>query len=170
MLKVMFLDMDGVINNSTLRNLVCLPMKQKDGDYTQLSNWGATNINPFLNLMKWCYDNEIEIVISSTWRLGMTKELFNEYFKKYFFRNEIPNIQGLTKVSAKPWMHRGYEIQAYVNENSVQQYICIDDDVKDIEEIIDSSKIYKVCGDVGLTDDDVSNIINKWLSNYNQEV
>lgn len=100
----------------------------------------------------------------------MTKELFNEYFKKYFFRNEIPNIQGLTKVSAKPWMHRGYEIQAYVNENSVQQYICIDDDVKDIEEIIDSSKIYKVCGDVGLTDDDVSNIINKWLSNYNQEV
>lgn len=163
---VLFLDMDGVINNSTKRDLVCLPMKQKDGEYTQLSNWGATNIKPFLRLMSWCCENNIEIVISSTWRLGMTPELFNEYFEKYFFRNDIPNVQGLTKVSAKPWMHRGYEIQNYVNEHSIQKYICIDDDIQDIAEVVDNSKVYRVCGDIGLTDEDVKKIKNLWRELY----
>lgn len=163
-MKVIFLDMDGVINNFTLRNWVCLPMKKKGGGYTQLSNWGATNIDPFLKLMEWCYDNEINIVISSTWRFGMTVELFNEYFDKYFFRNDMPKVVGLTEIRVEPWMHRGYEIEDYINKHNITQYLCLDDDVNDILERIPKEHVYRTDNAVGLTQKDVDNIKSMWYN------
>lgn len=166
-MNVIFLDMDGVVNNSTLKNWICLPMKQRDGEYTQLSNWGATNIDPFLTLMEWCYNNNINIVISSTWRFGMTVELFNEYFDRYFFRNDMPKVVGLTSVILEPWMHRGCEIEDYINNNQISKYICLDDDVEDILEKIPKEYVYKTDNTVGLTQKDVDNIKSMW---YNLDI
>ena len=165
MLKVIFLDMDGVINNTT-HPLICLPMRRKDNIISQSTLWGANNIAPFLKLMKWCYEEDIQIVISSTWRLTMTKELFEEYFNLYFERNNLPKIHGCTNVCLQSFMHRGIEIREYVIKHNIQQYLCIDDDTLDILQEIPKDYVYETNPDTGLLDYDVNKIKKIWKKKF----
>lgn len=164
--KVIFLDMDGVVNNSTQRDLVTLRMTDKSGKDCGATLWGASNIIPFLKLMKWCYDKGINLVISSTWRLNMTPQLFEKYLYKYFGRNDLPLVLGMTGISPYPnYMHRGIEIQEYLNNHKeITQYMCIDDDTEDILENIPKQNVYKTDGKFGLTKKDVANIKKQWYN------
>lgn len=162
--KVIFLDFDGVINANRMKDCVCLPMTNIENHRCHNTVWGVGNIKPFLSLMKWCYNNHINLVISSTWRLGMNPKLFNNYLNEYFGRNDLPIVIGVTQVVAYPnFMHRGTEIQDYLNKHKeINKYLCIDDSVEDILETIPKENVYKTDGSIGLTDKDIKNIKRQW--------
>lgn len=165
--KVIFLDMDGVINGGKLDKIVCFPMKNVEGKEIYGTIWGIDNLSPFLSLMKWCYNNSINIVISSTWRIGMTPKLFNNYFATYFDRNDLPIVIGMTNVCPLPYMHRGIEIQEYLdNHKEISQYMCIDDNTEDIIEKIPSENVYTTDVSKGLTKKDVAKIKKQWYNLY----
>lgn len=167
--KVIFLDMDGVINGGKLDKIICFPMTNVRGEEVYATIWGIDNLKPFLSLMKWCYNEGINIVISSTWRIGMTPELFNNYFTKYFDRNDLPIVSGLTNVCPYPYMHRGIEIKEYLDTHKeITQYLCIDDNVEDILEKISQENVYKTDVGRGLTKKDVANIKKQWYNMYNK--
>lgn len=155
--------MDGVINGGNPNSIICLPMKDAHGEEIKATLWSVECIQPFLELMKWCKSEDIGIVISSTWRIGMTTELFNEYFEKYFGRNDITEVIGLTKVCIEPYMHRGREIKDYLETHQeIEKYMCIDDSVEDILEDIPQENVYKTNLYTGLTMKDIDKIREQW--------
>lgn len=165
--NVLFLDMDGVINGGRLDNILCLPMKNAEGREIDATIWSLECIQPFLELMKWCKSNNISIVISSTWRIGMTPKLFNEYFQRYFDRNDIADVVGVTNVRLKPYMHRGREIEDYLLEHpEIERYICVDDSIEDIAERIPGWNIYQTSVHTGLTNQDIIKIKERWNKLY----
>lgn len=166
-MKVLFLDMDGVVNNSIGDDLVTLPMLNNLGKTCYATLFSGVNINPFCKLLNWLQEEDIKIVISSTWRLTMTPELFNRYFRKYFRNYRKDLVVGLTTVNLYPkYMHRGTEIKDYLNKhNDITEYIVIDDDIDDIVEVLPQHRVVKINGNTGLTDRDISKIQYMWFNN-----
>ena len=84
--KILFLDFDGVVNNVGTRSGMGLniPFKCCDGS-TKLTDWGFDNIIVFNELLLGCLQNNVKIVISSSWRIcmGNSKE-FNEFLILHF--------------------------------------------------------------------------------------
>ena len=157
MIEVIFLDFDGVINNTTSTRFIVLPFTSSSGVVYYSTKWSADCIGPFIELMKWCKENNIKIVISSTWRLGQNEEVFNNYFKEYFiYDDNIAEVIGVT--SRDKDMHRGKEIYNYCIENNINNFLVIDDDIDDIEEYIDINKIIHINSNTGLTYDYVNRI------------
>lgn len=170
-MKVVFLDMDGVVNNTIGDDFVTLPMLNNDGKVCYLTLFSGANINPFCQLLSWLQEEDIKIVISSTWRLTMTPELFNEYFKKYFRNYRKDLVVGLTTVSIHPkYMHRGTEIKDYLdNHKDINEYIVIDDDIEDIVDTLPQYRVVKINSKTGLTDRDISKIKYMWFNNKNKK-
>ena len=170
-MKVVFLDMDGVVNNTIGDDFVTLPMLNNDGKVCYSTLFSGANINPFCQLLSWLQEEDIKIVISSTWRLTMTPELFNEYFKKYFRNYRKDLVVGLTTVSIHPkYMHRGTEIKDYLdNHKDINEYIVIDDDIEEIVDTLPQYRVVKINSKTGLTDRDISKIKYMWFNNKNKK-
>ena len=66
---------------------------------------------------------QAQVVISSSWRDGMTKSQLNELFKEYAHR-----VVG--KTISQQGMSRQAEIMAYVKQHNVTCYIALDDDCR----------------------------------------
>lgn len=162
-MKVLFLDLDGVINTQNKDGfMLTLPFKGYDGENTSITRWNPSCIKPFLKLCELCSLRGYKIVISSTWRLiGGAKE-FNEYFRTYFripFIHDIqedlvigitPRIDGIRGIEIKEWI--------YKHKHEVENYIVVDDDIYDIELHIHPSKIVQINRETGLTMEDVEKI------------
>lgn len=162
-MDVLFLDFDGVINNCKDIPMT-LPMTLHDGHITRATVWSPSCIKPFIELMEWCYDNNISLVISSTWRLTMTVEDFNNYFKVYFERVKMPKVVGLTEVTLYPlYMHRGTEISNYLKNNDVNKWVVVDDDIEDIIDTLPEEHIVKIEATTGLTDLYVEEIKKRFM-------
>jgi hypothetical protein len=84
-IKILFLDFDGVVNNIGTRSGMGLniPFKCYDEIY-KLTDWGFDNIEVFNQLLLYCLENNVKIVISSSWSIcmGCSKE-FNEFLILY---------------------------------------------------------------------------------------
>lgn len=166
--KVIFLDFDGVINNIGSREFITLPLVTASGKVWYGTYWASQCIAPFLKLMKWCNDNNISLVISSTWRIGQTTEVFNSYFDTYFRReNKVPRVVGLT--DRDPNNDRGKEILDFVEKHNIKNYMVIDDDIDDIVELIADERVVKVNVNTGLVDKDVDKIQYMWYNNINKQ-
>lgn len=166
-MKVLFLDMDGVVNNTVGDDFVTLPMLNHDGKMCYSTLFSGININPFCKLLDWLQKDDIKIVISSTWRLTMTPELFNKYFRNYFRNYQKDLVVGLTTVSVHPkYMHRGTEIKDYLDKHQdIEEYIVIDDDIDDIVDTLPQHRVVKINKETGLTDRDISKIQYMWFNN-----
>lgn len=163
--KVIFLDLDGVINSTLSKNNITLPIKLKSGKMCHLTYWSVECIPPFLELMEWCRENDIEIIISSTWRYNQTVDVFNNYFDSYFrWENKIPRVVGLTKYYYED--SRGIEIEEAIIDYNIDQYIIIDDCSFDIVEVLGDNNFIKISPETGLTQTDVNNIKKLWDKNY----
>lgn len=101
MSQVIFLDFDGVLH------------PKMDGSFKLMNN--------LFDLL----DNFIQaqIVISSSWKDGITKSQLNELFKEYAYR-----VVG--KTISYQGMNRQDEIIVYVEQNNIACYIAIDDDCR----------------------------------------
>lgn len=108
-MKVLFLDIDGVLN--------CQSTKEKlptvFGDFTGVD---TKLLNKFKN---WLKDKDVKIVLSSSWRL-------DERYDKAF-TNRLKEL-GLSWISETPNLgHRGKDIAAWLDQNDVSHWAILDD-------------------------------------------
>ena len=120
-MKIIFLDIDGVLNSKTYYKTV---------DRTK-KDWNRFNPLAVEMIKRLIEEFKSSIVISSTWRFAFVKELKNELIKS-----------GLVKYLHKDWKtpeaypsHRGEEINLWLdNHPEAIDYVIIDDDENILEE------------------------------------
>lgn len=157
-MKLIFLDIDGVLNNTKDVKKYRLFLK---GERRVL-----IDIEPFFyfkKLLKEIEEEKLEVrvVISSSWRLGTTASDWKLLFKHYFNDDEI--IIGRTLHLEQD---RGLEIQNFIEmldekKETVEDYIVIDDDIEDIIDYVGKRRIVKTSVKRGLTNSDVKKIVRK---------
>ena len=157
--KILFLDFDGVVNNIGNRSGMGLniPFKCYDGSI-RLTDWGFNNIGIFNELLIWCLENNVKIVISSSWRIcmGSAKE-FNEFFDttfhEYFWLKRVNSLDSLiidTTNSART--NRELEIKEWLDTNRYNgKFVILDDDVCYGNKYFKDKHIVKTNNKVGLT-------------------
>ena len=159
-MKVLFLDIDGVLN------CMC-PAPLRDNDWIDLDEW-RYGFNPDLvaRLRYVIANTDCRIVVSSSWRHHQNyapyqpdrnwRDVLAEKLRRT--RNEI--IVGETPTDSKG--QRGREIAEWLKvHEEVESYCVVDDEVVDILPYIDSSKVVKTDMTVGLTKSDADGIIKK---------
>ena len=157
-MKLLFLDIDGVLNNTKDVKKYRLFLK---GERRVL-----VDIEPLVYFRKLLkeIDKEklnVRIVISSSWRLGTTAADWKKLFKNYFNDDKI--IIGRT-------LHlecdRGLEILNFLQmieeeKETIEDYIVVDDDIEDIIDYVGKRRIVKTSVKRGLTNSDVKKIVRK---------
>lgn len=109
--KVLFLDMDGVIHNDASY------MK-----YGQMIDIGGVKI-----ISKLILEQDIGIVFSSTWRLGLDRDVVSDYLKLCGFPPSVLHQDYKTRDLIGE--HRGSLIQEWLDAHpEVEQYVILDDD------------------------------------------
>lgn len=131
-MKVVFLDIDGVLNSNdwyTYRYNTCTS-KEIDDEYP------LKEIDPrgLMYLRTLIQETKAKIVISSSWRHNMDVKKFTELFKKLGFEEEIIDIT--PDFGYDPFMFaypRGCEILAWIRnfekKDHVESYVILDDDI-----------------------------------------
>lgn len=157
-MKLIFLDIDGVLNNTKDVKKYRFFLK---GERRVL-----IDIEPFFYFKRLLQEIEkekleVRIVISSSWRLGTTASDWKKLFKHYF--NDENIILGRT-------LHlecdRGLEILNFLKmldeeKETVEDYVVVDDDIEDIIDYVGKKRIVKTSIKRGLTNKDVRKIIRK---------
>lgn len=154
-MKVIFLDIDGVINSEDFAIWI-----QDHPEFCE--NGGHFWIDPqkidmIVNL---CEETGAKLVISSSWR-GWSLKATLEDFSTYRDLSRLnPYIVGVTPrfyMNSRMYMSRGDEIQYYLStDQSITQYCIVDDD----NDMLDSQKDNFVRTDfkTGLTEDNIEQI------------
>ena len=139
--KVIFLDIDGVLNNCkwadkywhVIRGLSTDMSKEDCEGLTDLTDPVATNI-----LFDILEKTGAYIVLSSSWRRWSIQETLQEFAttRHILFRKLVPYIVGVTARYQGPRKPRGEEIQDFiysVNNNTIDKDKYIDKDVSFVE-------------------------------------
>ena len=157
-MELIFLDIDGVLNNTQNFKKYRLFFRGK----RRL----LVDVKPVFHFKKLLKEIEkekldVKIVISSSWRLGTIPSDWKKLFKHYFNNGEI--VIGRTPYLYKD---RGIEIlkllevakeKGYV----VDDYIILDDDIEDIINHINTEKVMKINRRYGLTGKNIKEILKK---------
>jgi hypothetical protein len=117
---IIFLDIDGVLKH---------PMK----------NFWYPDAVAYLN--DYCSHNNIDIVISSTWRLFKDIKFFNNILNNRVI-GVTPDLSRIHKEYT-----RYYECIKYIQNHQVKHYVILDDVVN---EYLDLSKVVKVDDQIGV--------------------
>jgi predicted mannosyl-3-phosphoglycerate phosphatase (HAD superfamily) len=105
-MNIIFLDIDGVLSNGSKYE------------------W---NIDSCLLLDKLCYKHNLKIVITSSRRLNTNKQKLQDIFGYNYITTKIYDYTPILNVD------RGLEIELYLIDNKVDNYLILDDNIKDIE-------------------------------------
>lgn len=133
-MKIIFLDIDGVLNSSDWAGSFEFKKKQAKGlsfPDTHLDNVAIQRVDEL------CKRTGAKVVISSTWR---EFEYCVPALRRNGFRGEIigktPDLD--KKLDSGIWTSktRGEEIQAWLDQNECDSYVIIDDD----SDMLDSQK------------------------------
>lgn len=135
-MKIIFLDIDGVLNSSE----TCKHFNEKYGSNgyggffkpddactDENVKWGQSLVD---NLKSIVEATGASIVISSTWRKHYTVDKFKEMFAVYGWDNApvIDKTVRLATHSVFDTYCRGDEIAQWVKENNPESFVIIDDD------------------------------------------
>ena len=147
-MKLIFLDIDGVLNN--IQNI------KKYRLFFRGKRRLLIDIKPFFCLKKLLEEIEknkmdVRIVISSSWRVGSIASDWKKLFLHYFNNGEI--VIGRTPYLYKD---RGIEILELIEiakekGHMIDDYIVLDDDIEDIINHISPTKVIKINRKYGLT-------------------
>ena len=157
-MKLIFLDVDGVLNNT--QNI------KKYRLFFRGKRRLLVDVKPFYcfkKLLKEIEKNkmDVRIVISSSWRVGSIPADWKKLFKHYFDNPEI--VKGRTPYLYKD---RGIEILellkiAKEKGDMIDDYIVLDDDIEDIINHINYERVMKINRRYGLTSRDIEQILKK---------
>lgn len=157
-MKLIFLDVDGVLNNT--QNI------KKYRLFFRGKRRLLIDIKPFFCLKKLLEEIEknkmdVRIVISSSWRVGSIASDWKKLFLHYFNNAEI--VKGRTPYLYKD---RGIEILELLEISKekgdmIDDYIVLDDDIKDIINHINYKKVMKIDRRYGLTSKNIKEILKK---------
>ena len=158
-MKVLFLDIDGVLN------CMCPAPLQDNNDWIDLDEW-RYGFNPDLvaRLRHVIANTDCRIVISSSWRHHIDYAPYQpgrnwrDVLAEKLRRNQADLIIGETP--SDPKGQRGREIEEWLKTHEVESYCVVDDEVVDILPYIDNSKVVKTDMTVGLTSEDTQRIID----------
>lgn len=141
-MKVIFLDIDGVMNNifSLHRSRFYLDFEiiNDDNEVESVTDdfcWVSMRV--LNNIIE---STEAKVVLSSTWRLFHSKNEMNQILKHYGFKGELidftPKLP-YDKVNNK-YPERGLEIQKWLDEceSNIENFVILDDD-SDMAHLID---------------------------------
>ena len=172
-MKLLFLDMDGVVNTIADKYCVSLDLHMeilKGKDYHRCQ-FDPRLVFNFIRLLEFCKENSIHIVISSTWRMGTEVEDWNKFFNKHFGRTSGYKLDNLV-VSLTPvdGRDRGQQIQTVIESswvmsdiNDTIDYVIVDDDINDITPYYNVENIIKVDPVKGLDNNTLDKIFKKFL-------
>lgn len=156
--KLIFLDVDGVLNNTQNIKKYWLFFRGKRRLLVDSKPFYC-----FKKLLKEIEKNnmDVKIVISSSWRVGSIPADWKKLFKHYFNNGEI--VIGRTPYLYKD---RGIEILelleiAKEKGHMIDDYIVLDDDIEDIINHIPNNKVIKINRKYGLTMRDIKHILKK---------
>ena len=157
-MRLIFLDVDGVLNNT--QNI------KKYRLFFRGKRRLLIDIKPFFYFKKLLEEIEktnmdVKIVISSSWRLGTIPSDWKKLFLHYFNNAEI--VKGRTPYLYKD---RGIEILelleiAKEKGDMIDDYIVLDDDIEDIINYINTEKVMKIDRRYGLTSKNIKEILKK---------
>ena len=129
MMKVIFLDVDGVLNTEECDNA---PKEGEKGSEAFLYHE-----NTPIPLLKRCLDNlqfvlqqtDAKIVISSSWRLFPERlELLTKVLEA-LSPSEEPVVIGITPDLSNSWSGRGEEVRAWLEQNkNCSRFVVVDDE------------------------------------------
>ncbi len=144
-MKVLMLDVDGVLNNFKERNF---------GE--NFSSAACANLNSLLKKVP-----DLKIVISSAWRMwGL------EYMKEVLKKNGIDESRVIDVTGNEDGI-RGYQIQCWLNRNPGVTNMVIIDDESDMGDL--TNKLAKTSSFIGLTSKEVDQaveILKKPMNKY----
>ncbi len=135
-MKVLFLDIDGVLNNFHQRNFG-----------TTFSKPACDNLSDILAKVP-----DLKIVISSAWRTWGLK-----YMQDTLKQNGIDGSRAVG-VTGKENGCRGYQIQCWLDRNPGVTHMAIVDDESDMDKLM--NKLVKTNSFVGLTATDADRIVD----------
>ena len=155
-MKIIFLDIDGVLNNNDTMSLYTL-LPQIDIGFKymdHLSPWAISLLNEVIKS-----NSETKVVITSTWRELLTLEQIDKVLRYYGFKGEILDK---TLINSDSKLIRGNEIQNWLNSNkhlNITSYVIVDDD-NDMGYLL--QRLARIDGESGIREKDVRRI-NKIL-------
>ena len=137
-MKVLFLDVDGVLNNFHMRNF---------GEAFSPPSCDA--LNSILDRVP-----DLKIVISSSWRMWGT-----DYMQKLLEKNGIKDAKSkVIDITGQEQGIRGYQIQCWLDRNPSVAKFAILDDESDMGPLLD--RLVKTNGYVGLTSTDADRVVD----------
>mgnify|MGYP005808591607 CR=1 FL=1 len=158
-MKIIFLDIDGVLNNLEHCNWIHTNVKKGGGfgqhweldrgNFDEITvGWDRRNIDAFMHIVD---TTNAKVVISSTWRTGRTVKFFKDCFRTYL--NRTPDIINFTDEFSR---FRGDEINQYLkHHNYIDSWVCLDDD----SDFYPENNLVQTDIQVGLTMDDAKKAI-----------
>lgn len=158
-MKVIFLDIDGVLNNAKFASIWRHLYKSNGygGFYTGSKptkkdiKWDYYNVDSLKTLMD---KTGAKIVISSTWRFTHSINEFKYIFQLYGLK---PSIIDITPDHSRLGIRegvgrtRGDEVNAWLNDHDVDSYVILDDD----NDFFPSQNLVLTDDDYGLSDSDM---------------
>lgn len=134
MMKVIFLDIDGVLNSRQDR-----------------FSWTIETDIHFIRLKRIIDKTGAQIVLSSSWRIGdSSKDIVHKRLQQF----------GMDFIDVTPvfgGQHRGREIADWLSKHEVESFVILDDE-GDMDELID--RLVKTDMNIGLQDSDVDKAVH----------
>lgn len=159
-MKVLFLDIDGVLNS--FDNQFSMNYAHKGNYGKSRDEFGTLFDNRCVNWLRYIVNKtNCKIVISSTWRLSGITSL-RQMWSKRLLPGEIIDITP-NKVPVEIYQKydhdlamRGYEIQAWLDLNDVDNYCIVDDE----SDMLPGQNFVKTSGRIGLNYETAKSIVN----------
>jgi hypothetical protein len=171
--KIIFLDIDGVLNPVHFMNSLYKMWKASEGEIKSKDVYGDLFFEQNCKALKFIIDNTAaQIVISSTWRMAGLTEMQAMWFDRNLAGKVIdvtPNEIEVVNAGKQKYYDsvcRGAEIALWIEKNNFTgNYVIIDD----TEDMLDSQKPFFIVtnGNFGLTQKDALkavDILNKTQS------
>lgn len=151
-LKILFLDIDGVLNSRTFykkRAASGIWYAKEDYIKEQFDPDAVARLNQIIEA------TGAQICVSSTWRLSHSVFALQKIFNDVGIKGEI--VGKTQNLSGDHKYPRGYEIEAWINAGNVQNYVVLEDDVVDMDML--KGHVIRTTFEYGLLDKHVETAI-----------
>jgi hypothetical protein len=141
---IIFLDIDGVLRTHKSDLEWSLKLGEPIPELCK-RNFSKTAVSNLNEITGW---SRAKIVVISTWRTLVSFDDLKKIFKDNGVSSEVI---GVTPVG----LSRGEEIEQYISDNNIVDYVVIDDNVGDIINIINKERVVKIDSKIGLEDENI---------------